>query len=194
MQWVRGERNAHRAPLSFSWVALHSCGVNEMARVPCGMIEERMGKSGRDDKKKFDPVITRNRKALHNYFVEERHEAGIVLLGTEVKSLRDHKVQLVDAYARFEGNELFLLSAHISPYDHGTHENHEPMRPRKLLMHRRELRRLQNKVEQAGFTLIPLSIYLKDGRIKCEVGLCKGKKQFDKRETIAKREAAAAVA
>ncbi len=141
-----------------------------------------------------DHVITRNRKALHNYFVEERYEAGIVLLGTEVKSLRDHKVQLVDAYARFEKNELWLLSAHITPYDKGTHENHEPQRPRKLLMHRRELKRIQNKVEQAGFTLIPLSIYLKDGRIKCELGLCKGKKLFDKRDAVARREAARDVA
>ncbi len=141
-----------------------------------------------------DHVLTRNRKALHNYFVEERYEAGIVLLGTEVKSLRDHKVQLVDAYARFDDNELWLLSAHISPYSKGTHENHEPQRPRKLLLHKRELRRLQNKVEQAGFTLIPLSLYLKDGRVKCEVGLCKGKKQFDKRESVAKREAARDVA
>ena len=141
-----------------------------------------------------DHVLTRNRKALHNYFVEERYEAGIVLLGTEVKSLRDHKVQLVDAYARFEGNELWLLSAHISPYSKGTHENHEPQRPRKLLMHRRELKKIQNKTDQAGFTLIPLSIYLKGGRIKCELGLCKGKKQFDKRQATAKREAARDVA
>ncbi len=133
--------------------------------------------------------ITRNRKAFHNYFVEEAHEAGIVLLGTEVKSLRDGKVQLVDAYARFEGNELWLLSAHISPYTLGTHENHEPMRPRKLLLHKRELRRLRTKVEQAGFTLIPLSLYLKESKIKCEIGLCRGKKQFDKRETVRKREA-----
>jgi SsrA-binding protein len=152
------------------------------------------GKSKTAGLEKGDHVITRNRKALHNYFVDERYEAGIVLLGTEVKSLRDHKVQLVDAYARFDNNELWLLNAHINPYALGTHTNHEPMRPRKLLMHKRELRRLRNKSEQAGVTLIPLSLYIKDGRIKCELGLCRGKKQFDKRESIRKREAARDIA
>ncbi len=136
-----------------------------------------------------DGVITRNRKALHNYFVEESYETGVVLLGTEVKSLRDHRVQLVDAYARFEEHELWLLNAHIAPYTKGTHENHEPTRPRKLLMHRRELRRLRTKSEQAGFTLIPLKLYFKGSHIKCELGLCRGKKLFDKREAIAQREA-----
>ena len=148
-------------------------------------------------KSKVDPsnrCIARNKKALHNYFVDETHETGIVLLGTEVKSLRESKLQLVDAYARFEKGELWLLNAHISPYAHGTHENHEPMRPRKLLMHRRELRRLRTKSEQAGFTLIPLSLYFKEGKIKCELGLCRGKKQFDKRESIRKRESARDIA
>jgi len=144
--------------------------------------------------KDAEEVITRNRKALHNYFVDERHEAGVVLLGTEVKSLRDHRVQLIDAYARFENGELWLLNAHISPYTMGTHENHEPTRPRKLLMKKRELNRLRNKTEQAGITLIPLSLYLKGGRIKVEVGLCRGKKQFDKREAIRKRESAREIA
>lgn len=141
-----------------------------------------------------EEVLTRNRKALHNYFVDERHEAGVVLLGTEVKSLREHKVQLVDAYARFEKGELWLVNAHISPYSKGTHENHEPTRPRKLLMHKRELRQLENKTDQAGYTLIPLAIYIKNGRIKVELGLCRGKKQFDKRESIRKREHARDIA
>lgn len=145
-------------------------------------------------KESEEGVITRNRKALHNYFVDERFETGMVLLGTEVKSLRDHKVQLTDAYARFDRGELFLLNAHINPYEHGTHTNHEADRPRKLLMHRRELRRLQNKVEQAGYTLIPLKLYFKGSHVKCELGLCRGKKQFDKRASIAKREAARDVA
>lgn len=145
---------------------------------------------GKKEKKKNDgsKTITRNKKAFHNYFVDESHEAGIVLLGTEVKSLREGSVQLVDAYARFEDGELWLLNAHISPYRMGTHENHEPMRPRKLLMKRRELRRLRTKAEQAGYTLIPLRLYFKDNRIKVEVGLCRGKKLFDKRESIRKRE------
>lgn len=134
--------------------------------------------------------ITRNRKAYHNYFVDEEFEAGIVLLGTEVKSLRDHKVQLTDAYARFDGNELYLVNAHISPYSHGTHENHEPERPRKLLMHRRELKKLKNKTEVAGYTLIPLGLHFKGSHVKCTIGLCRGKKLFDKRETVRKRESA----
>lgn len=138
--------------------------------------------------------ITRNRKALHNYFVDERIEAGIVLLGTEVKSLRAGRVQLLDAYARFQDDELWLLNAHISPYEMGTHENHAPTRPRKLLLKRRELNRLRTKTEQVGFTLIPLSLYLRDGIIKCELGLCRGKKLFDKRETIRQREDARDVA
>lgn len=147
--------------------------------------------------KKFKPTkdtetektITRNKKAFHSYFVDESHEAGVVLLGTEVKSLREGRVQLVDAYARFDRGELWLLNAHIAPYRHGTHENHDPMRPRKLLLKRRELRRLQAKSEAAGCTLIPLRIYFKDSRVKVEVGLCRGKKLFDKRESLRKREA-----
>lgn len=138
--------------------------------------------------------ITRNRKAFHNYFVDEEYEAGMVLLGTEVKSLRDGKVQLLDAYGRFEGNELYLVHAHISPYSHGTHENHEPDRPRKLLLHRRELNRLRHKTEVAGFTLIPLELKFSGGRVKCVIGLCRGKKLFDKRETERKREVAREIA
>ncbi len=141
-----------------------------------------------------EEVITRNRKALHNYFVDDTYEAGIVLLGTEVKSLRDHKVQLVDAYARFEKGELWLLNAHISPYKQGTHTNHEPTRSRKLLLHKRQLRRLKIKADQAGFTLIPLSLYFRNGVVKVELGLCRGKKQFDKRSSIKKREHAREIA
>ena len=139
-------------------------------------------------------TITRNRKALHNYFVDDEYEAGIVLLGSEVKSLRDNRVQLTDAYARFEKNELWLVSAHISQYPHGTHENHEPERPRKLLLHRRELNRIRNKVETAGFTLIPLELYFNGPNVKVRLGLCRGKKQFDKRESVRKREAAREIA
>jgi SsrA-binding protein len=138
--------------------------------------------------------ITRNKKAYHDYFVDEEYEAGMVLLGTEVKSLRDGKISLTDAYARFDNNELYLVNAHISPYDHGTHANHEPDRPRKLLMHRRELNRLQNKVNIAGHTLIPLQLYFKGSHVKCKIGLCRGKKLFDKRETIRKREHAREIA
>jgi SsrA-binding protein len=139
-------------------------------------------------------TITRNRKALHNYFVDEEFEAGIVLLGTEVKSLRENRVQLTDAYARFNDNELYLVNCNISQYPHGTHVNHEPERERKLLMKRRELNRLRNKVETAGFTLIPLELYFKGSNVKVKLGLCRGKKQFDKREAIRKREAAREIA
>lgn len=139
-------------------------------------------------------TITRNRKALHNYFVDEEHEAGIVLLGSEVKSLREGRIQLTDAYARFEKNELWLVNAHIAPYPQATYQNHEPERPRKLLMKRRELNRLRNKVESAGFTLIPLELFFKGSHVKVVIGLCRGKKLFDKREVIRKREAAREIA
>lgn len=139
-------------------------------------------------------TITRNRKALHNYFVDEEHEAGLVLLGSEVKSLREGRVHLTDAYARFENNELWLVNAHISPYPQATHENHEPERPRKLLMHRRELNRLRNKAETSGFTLIPLELYFSGANVKAKIGLCRGKKLFDKRDVIRKREVAREIA
>ncbi len=146
------------------------------------------------DSKSETKTITTNRKALHNYFVDEEYEAGLVLLGTEVKSLRESRVELTDAYGRFENNELWLVNAHIAPYPHGTHVNHEPDRPRKLLMHRRELNRLRNKIETAGFTLIPLELYFKGSNVKARIGLCRGKKLFDKRESIRKREAAREIA
>ncbi len=133
-------------------------------------------------------TITRNRKAYHNYFVDDEFEAGMKLLGTEVKSLREGKINLTDAYARFEDHELYLVNAHISPYSHGTHKNHDPERPRKLLMHRRELNKLENKVNVAGYTLIPLELYFKDSHVKCKLGLCRGKKLFDKRQSIKERE------
>lgn len=133
-------------------------------------------------------IITRNRKARHNYYVDEEYEAGVKLLGSEVKSLRDGKVQLKDAYARFENHELYLVNAHIPKYPQATHENHEPERERKLLMHRRELNRLEHKVNTAGYTLIPLSLYFKDSHVKVELGLCRGKKLFDKRHELKKQQ------
>lgn len=133
-------------------------------------------------------TITRNRKAYHNYFVDDEYEAGLVLLGSEVKSLREGKVHLKDAYARFDNDELFLVNAHISPYDHATHKNHEPERHRKLLLHRRELNRLQNKTNISGYTLIPLELYFKDGHVKCKLGVCRGKKLFDKRQSLKEKQ------
>ena len=133
-------------------------------------------------------VIARNRKARHSYFVDETIEAGVVLVGSEVKSLREGRLQLVDSYARYENGELWLVKAHISPYTHGTHENHEPERPRKLLLHKRQLRRLQAKTTAAGYTLIPLVLYFKGSNVKVELGLCRGKKLFDKREELRRKD------
>ncbi|RME55166.1 MAG: SsrA-binding protein SmpB [Deltaproteobacteria bacterium] len=135
-----------------------------------------------------EKIVCRNKKARFNYTIEETIEAGIVLLGTEVKSLRQGKANITDSYARFRKGEVFLIGAHISPYDFGTHENHDPLRERKLLLHRREIRRLLTKVTQRGYTLVPLEIYFKDGHAKVRLALGKGKKLYDKRETMRKRE------
>jgi SsrA-binding protein len=134
-------------------------------------------------------VVAQNRKAFHDYAVEETVEAGMVLTGTEVKSLRDGKANLKDSYVIIKDEEVFLLNCHISPYSHGNIMNHDPLRTRKLLLHRKEITRLQGKAAQKGYSLIPLKIYFKDGRAKVEVGLAKGKRQYEKRETIRKKEA-----
>ncbi len=134
-------------------------------------------------------VIATNRKARHEYHIEDTIEAGIVLQGTEVKSLREGKVNLQDAYATIRDGEVWLLNMHISPYRHGTRYNHEPLRPRKLLLHRREIRRLAKAVERRGYTLVPLKIYFKNGKAKVELGIARGKKLYDRRADIAEREA-----
>jgi SsrA-binding protein len=134
-------------------------------------------------------LIAQNKKAYHDYHIEETVEAGIVLTGTEVKSLRAGRVNLRDSYAAMEKGELFLIGTHISPYEQGNIFNHDPLRPRKLLLHARELRRLYGKVQVAGYTLVPTKLYFKDGRVKVEVGLAKGKTTYDKRQTLAKKEA-----
>ncbi len=134
-------------------------------------------------------VIATNRKARHEYHIEDTIEAGLVLQGTEVKSLREGRVNLQDAYATIRDGEAWLLNMHISPYRHGTRYNHEPLRPRKLLLHRREIQRLAKAVEQRGYTLVPLKIYFKNGKAKVELGLAKGKKLYDRRAAIAEREA-----
>ncbi len=134
-------------------------------------------------------MITVNRQAYHDYVVERTIEAGVALMGTEIKSIRDGKVNLRGAYALARNGELWLENAHIAVYDHGNRYNHEPTRNRKLLLHRREIDQLQAKVETKGLTLIPLKLYLKDGKAKIELGLCRGKKLYDKREAIAERDA-----
>jgi len=133
-------------------------------------------------------VLSDNRQAGHNYHLLERYEAGIVLTGTEVKAAKDGKIQLKDGFAEVSGNEAWLLNAHISQYSHGNRENHEPTRRRKLLLHRREIDKLLGTTREKGLTLIPTKIYLKNGRIKCELAVGKGKKMHDKRESERKRE------
>ena len=134
-------------------------------------------------------LLSENRQARHNYTLLETYEAGIALLGTEVKAVKTGKVQLKEAYADIEGNEAWLLNAHISEYSHGNRENHQPMRRRKLLLHRGEIEKLQSKVKEKGLSLIPLKLYLKNGKVKCELAVAKGKKQHDKREAERAREA-----
>jgi len=136
----------------------------------------------------YHEVIARNRRAEHNYEIEGTREAGIVLQGSEVKSLREHRVALKDAYGTFIDDELFLVNAHIDQYPHATHQNHEPERPRKLLLHRRELDRLRGRVEQEGYSVVPLQLYFKGSRVKVQLGVGKGKKQYDKRDDLKERE------
>ncbi len=133
--------------------------------------------------------IAKNSKAFHDYFVEERFEAGVVLAGTEVKSIRQGGVNLKDSWCQVKDGELWLYGAHISPYEKGNIFNKDPRRIRKLLMHRREILRLHMAVQRDGLTLVPLSLYFKDAKVKVEVGLCKGKKLYDKRASAAERDA-----
>lgn len=136
-----------------------------------------------------EKLIAENRQARRDYFVLERFEAGIVLTGTEVKSLRAGKLTLKDSYVDERRDELYLVSAHIAPYEHGNIFNHEPERPRKLLMHREEIFKLSQRVKEKGLALIPLKVYFKNGKVKVELGLCRGKAHGDKRDTIVEREA-----
>ena len=137
-----------------------------------------------------EKVVATNRKAFHDYFIEERYEAGIMLQGTEVKSLREGRVNLQDSYASVRGSEVYLHQCYISPYSHGNIMNHDPTRVRKLLLHKAEIHKLLGKTQQKGLTLVPLRIYFsKRGYAKVELGLAKGKKLYDRRETIKTREA-----
>ena len=140
--------------------------------------------------KKGIKIAAQNRKAFHDYFVEDRYEAGIELAGTEVKSIRAGTLNLKDSYCTVKDGELFVHSMHISPYEHGNIFNRDPDRDRRLLMHKREIRKLHALVKQDGYTLVPLSVYFKNAKVKVEVGLCKGKKNYDKRDATAKRDAA----
>ena len=139
--------------------------------------------------KKGIKIAAQNRKAYHDYFVEDRYEAGIELVGTEVKSIRAGTLNLKDAYCGVKDGELYLHGMHISPYEKGNIFNHDPVRVRRLLMHKSEIRKLWALVKQDGYTLVPLSVYFKDAKVKLEIGLCKGKKDYDKREASAQRDA-----
>ena len=132
-------------------------------------------------------VVCQNKKARYDYEIIEVIEAGMVLLGTEVKSLRQGRANLKDSYARIKNGELFLMQSHISPYTHAYYDNHEPDRVRKLLVHKREIKRLQGKTQEKGLTLVPLRIYFKDGRAKVELALARGKRSYDKRETLKRK-------
>jgi SsrA-binding protein len=134
-------------------------------------------------------VMARNREARHEYFIEEDYEAGIELVGTEVKSIRKGTLNLKDAWCGIKDGEMLVNQMHISPYEQGNRFNVDPRRPRRLLMHKREIMRLYGKVKQDGYSLIPLEVYLKGSRVKVKVGLCKGKKLYDKRQSAAERDA-----
>ena len=134
-------------------------------------------------------LIANNKKAYHDYFILDTYETGISLAGTEVKSLRMGKCSIKESFVRIENGEVFIYGMHISPYEKGSFSNTDPLRPKKLLMHKSEIRKLHQGVMQKGLALIPLSVYLKDGRMKVEIALCRGKKLYDKRDDMAKRDA-----
>ena len=133
-------------------------------------------------------IVATNRKASHNYFLQDKYEAGIVLQGSEIKSLRAGQVSIKEAYVRTDGNEAWLVNSHIAPYDPASLQNHPPKRERKLLLHKREITRLWNEVSQKGVTIVPLRVYLRDGRAKIEIAVAKGKQKRDKRQEISKRD------
>lgn len=145
---------------------------------------------GVDKGAKAETVVATNRKAFHDYHIEARYEAGMALQGTEVKAIREGRINLRESFARVDGNEVVLHNCHISPYSHGNIMNHDPMRPRKLLLHRKEISKLMGRTQQKGLTLVPLRIYFNPaGKAKVEIGLARGKQEYDRRETIKKREA-----
>ncbi|MFZ2446599.1 MAG: SsrA-binding protein SmpB [Syntrophobacteraceae bacterium] len=133
-------------------------------------------------------IISQNKKAFHDYEISERFEAGMVLLGTEVKSLREGRANLKDSYAKVKKGEVFLYDLHISAYSHASHDNHDPERVRKLLLHRSEIKKLLGKTQERGFSLIPLKLYFKEGKAKVEIGLARGKREYDKRESLKRKE------
>lgn len=133
-------------------------------------------------------ILASNRKATHDYFIEDKFEAGMVLQGSEIKSIRAGRIQLREAYVRLDSHELWLINAHVSIYDPASRLNHDPLRPRKLLLHKREIAKLHDKVKLKGYTIVPLDVHISKGRAKLTIALAKGKRQYDKRQALAKRE------
>ena len=140
------------------------------------------------DRQKAEKIVADNRKAFHDSHILETFEAGVALLGTEVKAIREGRVNLRDSFGRVEDGEVFLHNVHISPYSHRGYSEHEPLRRRKLLLHKQEIRKLIGKTTERGMTIVPLRLYFKEGRVKVAIGLAKGKKEYDRRETIKRRE------
>ncbi|MCM1111743.1 MAG: SsrA-binding protein SmpB [Muribaculum sp.] len=140
-------------------------------------------------KTETEKLIANNKKAYHDYFIEESYEAGVALHGTEVKSMRMGKCSIKESFIRIENGEVFVYGMHVSPYEKGNLFNKDPLRVKKLLMHRREIDRLEGRIKEKGYTLVPLKVYFKQGRVKVEIGLARGKKLYDKRESIAKKDA-----
>ena len=140
-------------------------------------------------KKETQKLIANNKKAYHDYFIDETYETGVALHGTEVKSMRMGKCSIKESFVRIENGEVFVYGMHVSPYEKGNIFNKDPLRVKKLLMHRYEINRLEGKIKEKGYTLVPLQVYFKEGKVKVEIGLARGKKLYDKRETIAKKDA-----
>ena len=143
---------------------------------------------GKDDRKKAERIIADNRKAQHDFHLLETFEAGVALVGTEVKAIREGRVNLRDSFARVDGGEIFVHNVHIGAYSSRGYADHEPLRPRKLLLHRREIEKLIGKTTERGMTMVPVRMYFKNGRVKVAISLAKGKKDYDRRETIKRRE------
>lgn len=139
--------------------------------------------------KETQKLIANNKKAYHDYFIDETYEAGVALHGTEVKSMRMGKCSIKESFVRIENGEVFVYGMHVSPYEKGNIFNKDPLRVKKLLMHRQEINKLAGKIKEKGYTLVPLQVYFRDGKVKVEIGLARGKKLYDKRETIAKKDA-----
>ncbi len=162
--------------------------VHAFSWVPAGYRRKVESKKMGTEKKNSTKTLAKNKQAFFNYIIDESFEAGIVLVGTEVKSLKKGKFSFTDSYARIKNNELWLIGLHISPYDFGNIHNHEPLRDRKLLVHKQEIKRLSRRINEKGFTLVPLRFYLKSGMVKVEIGICKGKKMHDKRQSIKQKD------